>query len=687
MTIVFSPLAPFTVLAVIAFIAIGASCISLWRNWRSGIFRFIGATALIALLANPQLREQEQDPLNDIAIILIDESASQRLGRREDQTANVVRNLQQKLSAYEDMDVRVVRFGSETQTHINAAVADAIADAPHAQLAGVFVITDGQTSDNDEPLRASDVSAPVHFIVTGEPDDIDRKITLTTAPRYGIIDQPVKVAFRIDDISGDGEMDTSQSSAEVTLRVDGDIVLSEQVPLGVDTSFNAPLSRPGDTIIELSVAEHENELTIRNNKAVLPISSIRDRLRVLLISGEPHPGERVWRNLLKSDPAVDLVHFTILRPLDKNDGTPVSELALIRFPRDELFIDKLDEFDLLIFDRYTYRAVLNNFHFDNITQYVQDGGAVLIAAGPEYNGPQSLASQQNLSFILPAFPDGAAIEGAFRPAISELGKKHPVTENLPDTDFWGRWLRVMPVNTPEGQILMTGPDNTPLLVLNRLEEGRVGLLLSDQVWLWARGFDGGGPHAELLRRIAHWLMKEPELEEEALRLKAQGDQLRVERRTVKTDTASVSIERPDGTSQEVALTPDENGLYSATIDAEEQGLYRARSEELFAIAAVGVAAPREYQNVVSTTKDVFQIAQSSGGGVFRNSGGLPDIRRTSQRAGSNSGPNWAGLPRRRAAETKFVTETPLAPFWAWFLIIAGALFAAWLIESDRLSRR
>ena len=94
---------------------------------------------------------------------------------------------------------------------------------------------------------------------------------------------------------------------------------------------------------------------------------------------------------------------------------------------------------------------------------------------------------------------------------------------------------------------MQGPDDKPLLVLSREGEGRVALLLSDHIWLWARGYEGGGPHLDLLRRLSHWLMKQPDLEEEALRLSARGRELDVERQTMADEVAQVT--RDDAVGQ------------------------------------------------------------------------------------------------------------------------------------------
>ncbi len=691
MTLAFDPYLPVWGLALVALVCVAFAGLSIWYNWRSGALRALALAGLIALLANPQLREAEKTPLDDIAIILVDQSLSQTLEARTTTSEEAVERLTQEIENLNNVELRVSEFTGSEQTRLVEALQTALADTPRARLAGVFIITDGQGVDKEEAENSLGLDAPVHLLITGDVRETDRKITLVNAPRYGIMRQTVRVSFRVDDLGINEEPLETSSQVVVTLRVDGEEVLRERVPIGTDVGFDAPLNRPGRTVIELETEAREGEITTRNNIAVLPITAIRDRLRVLLISGEPHPGERVWRNLLKSDPAVDLVHFTILRPIEKNDGTPISELALIPFPQDELFIDKLSEFDLLIFDRYKYRGVLSSFHFDNIARFVDEGGGVLIASGPEYNSALSLASRRNLTFILPALPNGPAIEHPFRPEVTALGDRHPVTAGLPEQEFWGRWLRIMPVLKTQGQSLMAGPDEEPLLILNRVGEGRVGLFLSDHPWLWARGFDGGGPHAELLRRIAHWLMKEPELEEEALSLTSTGNTLIINRRSMSEALEPILLTHPDGSQSEHDVVETEPGRFETRINNLPRGLYRANSGDLFAIGTIGLAAPPEFQDVLSTELKYSALAENSGGGVFsiRRGGDdvLPSIRKLRNAASALAGPKWAGIIERDGARIDRVKDKPMAPPILWLMLIAGALLAAWLIESGRRRHR
>ncbi|NNE40449.1 MAG: hypothetical protein HKN14_05965 [Marinicaulis sp.] len=662
--------------------------ISIWLNWKSAFFRIIALAAIVLLLANPLLRQAERAGLKDIVLILIDETASHELDGRSRFANSAAEDVADLIDRAGDIEIRTSGYDGNNETRTIETLNMVLADTPRARLAGAFIITDGQTIDAETTFATE---APVHILTTGSNSERDRKITLTKAPRYGIVGNDVTISFRVDDITvGGAPAPDAAREAVVTLRIDGVEVVVEPVPIGTEASFRAPLERPGSMIIELEVEERDDELTTRNNVKILPITAIRDRLRVLLISGEPHPGERVWRNLLKSDPAVDLVHFTILRPIEKNDGTPVSELALIPFPQDELFIDKLSEFDLLIFDRYTYRGVLDSFHFDNIARYVELGGAVLIASGPEYSGSMSLAYRRNLSFILPASPEGGAIEQVFRPEVTDLGERHPVTAGLPEQDFWGRWMRIIPVRQEEGQTLMEGPGGRPLLILNRIKEGRVGMLLSDHVWLWARGYDGGGPHAELLRRIAHWLMKEPELEEEALSISTEGEDLIIRRRSVSTSPDPVVVTGPDGAVETLALVETAPGQFTTRIENAPSGLYRATAGELFAFGIVGVDDTPEFEDVVATGELLRPLAEGTGGGVFaiRDTGriSLPEIRRVANSNNTRAGADWAGIVERKATRIDSIKDKPLFHPAIWLAIAAGGMFIAWLIEGGKLRR-
>ncbi|MFL5102513.1 MAG: hypothetical protein ACJ8E5_18120, partial [Xanthobacteraceae bacterium] len=430
----------------------------------------------------------------------------------------------------------------------------------------------------------------------------------------------------------------------------------------------------------------EDELTTINNRAVVAIDGVRDKLRVLLVSGEPHAGERTWRNLLKSDASVDLVHFTILRPPEKQDGTPINELSLIAFPTRELFQQKINEFQLIIFDRYARQGVLPIIYFDNITRYVRDGGAVLVAAGPDYASQTSIW-RTPLDAILPAEPSGRTTEQPFHARLTDLGKRHPVTRGLEgagsDPPHWSRFFRLVDTREARGTAVMDGPDGKPLLVLSREGEGRVALLLSDHIWLWARGYEGGGPHLDLLRRLSHWLMKQPDLEEEALRLSVQGKQLLVRRQTMGESIDDVTLTTPSGATQTLTLKPNEPGLWLGSVEANELGLWRATDGKLTALINVGPANPREFAEVTSTTEVLGALTNATGGDARRLAGrtGVSVPRVLAVRSTDTyKGDDWIGVKMRDASVVRGIGVLPLFAGLIGLLLLIGSLAATWARE-------
>jgi hypothetical protein len=402
---------------------------------------------------------------------------------------------------------------------------------------------------------------------------------------------------------------------------------------------------------------------------------------VLLVSGEPHQGGRTWRNLLKSDSSVDLVHFTILRPPEKQDGVPVDELSLIAFPTRELFMEKIEDFDLIIFDRYKRRGILPSLYLENVANYVRGGGAVLVAAGADFASADSIY-RSPLGEVLPATPTARVIEQPYRPLVSELGHRHPVTSGLPEQETWGRWLRQIDVADPLGHVVMTGEDDRPLLILNRVEEGRVALMASDHAWLWNRGYEGGGPQLELLRRLAHWMMKEPELEEEALTATAEGQTMRITRRTLGDDIPPVTLTNPDGSTAEITLSPATPGVFEGVYEGPEIGLYRLENGDQSAVIGLGPAAPREFVETIASDEALAPVLAPLRGGVARIEDGLPRLRdiRVGRPA---AGRGWIGLTPRNAYETRDVRQMPILPAWLVLLLGSALILAAWLREGRR----
>ena len=681
--IAFTPLVPSLVLWIASAAIVVIAIVLLLARARGAAVRVAALALIVLALANPSFTREDREPLSSVAAVVVDKSPSQNFGDRSKQTEQARTELVDALKKVKGLEVRVVEAGQadgETDgTHLFGALSSALSDVPVDRVAGAFLITDGRVHDIPANAGALGFQAPVHALITGVRNERDRRIAITAAPRFGIVGQTQTITYRLDDQGVTGER------ARITIRRDGETINEKTLQSGQTSSVDVDIKHEGQNIVEIEASPLENELTAVNNRAVVSIDGVRDKLRVLLVSGEPHSGERTWRNLLKSDASVDLVHFTILRPPEKQDGTPINELSLIAFPTRELFQQKINEFQLIIFDRYARQGVLPVAYFDNIARYVRSGGAVLVSAGPDYASNTSIW-RTPLDSVLPAEPVGVT-EKPFYAHLSDAGKRHPVTRGLEGSAFepphWSRFFRTVDTRNAVGPPVMTGASGEPLLLLSRFGEGRVALLLTDHIWLWARGYEGGGPHLDLLRRMSHWLMKQPDLDEEALRLSVKGHDLEVLRQTMGDSVAPVTVTSPSGATRELTLSEGEPGQWRGSLPAGELGLWQATDGTLKALINVGPTNPKEFSEVTSTTDTLKPLTQATGGDARRVADGsgieLPRI------VGVHSssvfrGDGWMGVRLRDASVVKGVGVLPIFAGLIGLLLLLGAFAGTWLRE-------
>jgi hypothetical protein len=682
--IAFSPLVPDAVLWAAVAVAAAIAILLFVGRTRGAAVRVLALALLVAALANPSLTREDRDPLSSVAVVVVDKSPSQDFGERTAQTAAARTALVTRLQRIPGLELRVVEAGQadgETDgTRLFQALTATLSDVPPERVAGAFMITDGRVHDVPAEVGTLGFAAPLHALITGRPDERDRRVVLVAAPRFGIVGQQQTVSFRVEDTG------VPAGRAQVKISRDGETLDQRTVTAGQTVEVQIGIPHAGPNIVEIEASPLEGELTTVNNRAVVSIDGVRDKLRVLLVSGEPHSGERTWRNLLKSDANVDLVHFTILRPPEKQDGTPINELSLIAFPTRELFQQKINEFQLIIFDRYARQGVLPIIYFDNIAKYVRDGGAVLVAAGPDYASQTSIW-RTPLDQILPAEPTGRMTETPFRATLTDAGRRHPVTRGLEggndDPPHWSRWFRLVDTKTANGTTVLQGPDAKPLLLLSREGEGRVALLLSDHIWLWARGYEGGGPHLDLLRRLSHWLMKQPDLEEEALRLIVRGRELTVQRQTMADAVAPVTLTAPSGATRTLTLTSSEPGVWKNAVQANELGLWRATDGKLTALVNVGPANPREFSEVTSTPDVIAPLANATGGDSRRvtDASGINMPRIIAVRSSDTyKGEDWLGVKMRDASVVRGIGVLPMFAGLLGLLLLIGSLAATWARE-------
>lgn len=708
-SITFAPLLPLPVLIGLTAIAVVLVLVLLLRRSRGTLLRAAALAALIAALFNPILKQEQREGLANVAIVVLDESPSQKLADRTKQMEAIRSDLEAKFAKIPNLEIKWVKGGVPSETappgtnlfsDLNAALNDTAPD----RIAGVIFVTDGEVHDVPKSAAALGFNAPVHTLLTGKPGEFDRRIEIMQAPRYGLVGQSREIELAVRETGS--APSANSGAATLKIRREGQPDETIRTEVNRPVKIDMPIPHTGTNIVEVELEPVSGELTTANNRAVVAAEGVRENLRVLLVSGEPHPGERTWRNLLKSDAAVDLVHFTILRPPEKQDGTPINQLSLIAFPTRELFSEKINEFDLIIFDRYEHRGILQLLYYDNIARYVNEhGGALLVAAGDDYAGPYSIASTP-LAPVLPATPTGRVLEMPFKAKVTPEGQKHPVTHDLPGWNgaqvadnspqpSWGKWFRQAEVTPSRGRVVMSGAEEKPLLILDRKGKGRVALLTSDQAWLWARGYDGGGPHTDLLRRLSHWLMKEPDLEEERVIASAKGLKLTVERRSMEEKIGPVKIMGPGGDTSTINLdpVPVEPGVWRSVVDVKLPGLYKVETDStngpLTAVANAGVEDPREMSEVTATDQKMKPIADATGGGVFwtKPSGLLAaatniEVPRISIMSAARvmAGSDWLGLKDRQAYLTRGVKLTPMFTGLAALSALLALIALAWWRE-------
>ena len=676
----FAPLAPWWLLAAAA----GAVALFLLyacrlRAWRL-LWRLAPFSLLLLALAAPHLEEEQRTPLPDIAIVISDHTPSQRLAGREQQRQRALAHVLEQSGRYDNLDVRTLTLKEDARggSRLFSALQEVMEGLPRERLAGVVVISDGQIHDVP-PAEEMDLGTPFHVLLTGDRNEADRGLRVEHAPGFGLVDDVVEVILQVVDFP-----ENAAEEALLRLRLDG----AERPPLpvvsGEPIRLRIPLRHAGANILEAEVSPLSGEAFADNNRIALEIQGIRERLPVLLVSGRAHPGMRVWRWLLKGDAAVDLVHFTILRDPSQSLGIPESELSLIPFPVRELFLEKLDEFDLVIFDNYRLRGILPQEYLENILRYVRDGGALLVASGQDFATRHGLY-RSVLADVLPVRPTGGLLERQYVPRIEGAGLRHPVTAPLASAaGDWGGWYRLVEGEVLDGDVLMTGLGGRPLLGLHRVGEGRVAQLLSDHIWLWARNYQGGGPHADLLRALAHWLMREPELEEERLWGEMRDGRLVVWRAGMGDAVAPVRVSSTFGADRELVLEAAGAGRWRGEMElgdgAPATDVIRLRSDGLEALVLPRRGMGLEIEDIRARGDLLAPVVEANGGFLGWVGGDdLPRVLRVGS-DGVSAGSGWLGLRENGGHVVGSVERVALLRGILALLLLFAALAWCWWRE-------
>ncbi len=673
----FYPFVPVNILIILIILSVFFIFIGFKIKAPGNIFRSILICLIVLSIANPAIISENRENIPDTVAVLLDLSPSQDINNRRDiaqKTYNTIKNSLEKIN---DLDIRFKTISGEKGSKVFEPLASMVGDIPADRLAGAIIISDGQIEDVPSINDNYNFKAPINVLLTGKKEEKDRRLIIVSSPRFGIVGEEIKIDIKVEDISA------NTPNALVTINMNNEIEQSRSIPIGEIVTVTMPLERAGITSLNIEVEPGIEELTLKNNKSVVKINAIRERLKVMLVSGEPNMGLRSWRNLLNSDPSVDLVHFTILRPPNKQDLTPVGELSLIPFPSRELFQANLNDFDLIIFDQYHLRGILPQFYLKNVVEYVVNGGALLDASGPAYAGPYSL-SLSPLQNILPTEPTGDVIVQEFIPALTKDGERHPVTANLKDdiNSNWGPWYRMVDGLTISGDVLLEGPEARPLLVLNRVGQGRVAQILSDQTWVWTKSEENKGPQADLLRRLVHWLMKEPELEENELSARLENDTIVIIKNSLTLDKKPIISIAPDGAKKEILLEDIGKGKQIGKILAPQEGTWKFSSGNSNVTLIVGNSNSAEFLDVRTTDEKVKPIVKLTTGTInwINNENSIPNIKHLSKNKLSSNSSNLQ-LIKNEKYFVKNLQQSSLTPWYFVLLFSLILLFASWYRES------
>ena len=673
----FYPFIPINLLLILILLSLSVIFVGFKLKAPGNIFKATLICLILLSIANPTMVSENRENIPDTVALILDLSPSQNINNRKSIAQSTYNSIKNELEKISNLDIRLKTINGKKGSKLFEPLASMVGDISSDRVAGAIIITDGQIEDAPSILENYNFKAPINIILTGEKQEKDRRLIIESSPRFGIVGEEIKIDIKVEDISA------NTPNALVTINMNDEIEQSRSIPIGEVVTITMPLERAGITSLNIEVEPGKEELTLQNNKSVIEINAIRERLKVMLVSGEPNMGLRSWRNLLNSDPSVDLVHFTILRPPNKQDLTPVGELSLIPFPSRELFQANLNDFDLIIFDQYHLRGILPQFYLKNVVEYVVNGGALLDASGPAYAGPYSL-SLSPLQNILPTEPTGDIIVQEFIPIMTKDGERHPVTANLKDNinSNWGPWYRMVEGLTIAGDVLLEGPDARPLLVLNRVGQGRVAQILSDQSWVWTKSGVNKGPQADLLRRLVHWLMKEPELEENELSAKVDNDTILVTKNSLNLDKKPIISTSPDNIKEEIFLEDIGKGKQIGKILSPKEGTWKFSSGNSQISLIVGNSNSSEYLDVRTTDNIVKPIVSYTSGSInwVNNEKNIPKIKHIKKNTLTDNSKNIQ-LIKNEKYYVKNIQQSSLTPWYFVMIFSLILLFLSWYRET------
>ncbi len=648
------------------------------KNFFLRIFIFL---ILLILVFNPLINSMRKLHHKDILIVMYDKTQSVIETKKIDQLIKVKKNIKDIIVDEEKLEIVEIEVNNlnnkdgKIQTKIITNVQKAFQKLEKNRVAGVIIVTDGIIHDLDK-IEEDFIDIPIHFFLLGNKNERDRSIITENIPEYAVVGKPIDFMFKIID-------ENFQEEVSASFILDGMQILTKTFITNINHQIKLPINHAGENLLEIKINNHPNEITFANNYKVFKINGIHEKLRVMLISGEPNMGLRNWRNILNSDPSIELLHFTILRPPSKRDLTPVKELALIPFPSQELFSADISKFSLIILDQYTLQGILPKKYLDNIVDYVIGGGAILNISGQEYLSDRSLLNS-SLVNILPTRPEEFFI-GPFLPSLTELGKRHPITNTLEKAfkeNKWGKWFSFIKANKISGQTLMSA-NKYPLLIINEVSQGRVAQILSDQSWVWNKDRENKGPLVELLRNTIHWLLKTPELQENYLNVIKNNNFITLNLNSLNEGDTSAIITSPSGENLFVLMKDNKNGSLFGKFESTEYGKFNIKVNDIEKDFFIGITDSKELEKVSSSSfliNSFFEKNKQYLYSITWLGDSIPKIVKVFNK-NNIAGSNWVGLLEKKVQKNDTFINKELINWSLIMPLLLLLLFMCWYREN------
>ena len=607
------------------------------KCWALTVLRGLVYASLVFFLLSPGLITKRVIKLRRSLAVVIDASQSMALpaasdgGQNRDRSPSRIDLVKQKLlegkvpliqRLAQHYDLQLYQFHSDLEalppqslpqlrpqgrdTRLFEALREAGQRA--GPRSGILLFSDG-IADGRSTYLEKGVSLPVPVFAVGVGETrgyTDLRIADLRVPDFAFRGREFKFDFSIQAFGLAGK------TVPLYFNRGKNLVLSRTIAIDRDTfetrvSLSYTPREVGPHSFALSVPAQPGEEIAQNNHKDFKIGVQRDKIRVLTLSGSPSWNYRFLRLALKQDPSIDLVSFVFLRTPTDSVDVPDNQLSLIPFPIDEIFLEELKNFDVLIFDNFSHRSYFNIVYLEKVRDFVREGGGLAMLGGTRSFESGGYA-ESPLTEVLPVEMEGKGgyeTDTQLRAALTPAGKAHPITRLLSDPGANEEaWKKLPPLTTlnrvgrAKGETLVLASDGArgtaPLLAVGRFEKGRSLAFMSDDLWRWnfiALGEkESPQNHLKLVRQAVRWLAQEPSFEQVQIGAiggtRNPGEKMDLKVRVFKDDftpapNATVRLRAVGPEGEEIpldAMPEPAAGEFSAPFTPAKEGSYHVEAE-------------------------------------------------------------------------------------------------------------